>query len=144
MGLATSIVLADALAVPVNHTFIPLGPDAQGVWWYEDQSFATPVGFWRVSIHLTRAKPPAAGTSSSDRVARVKVGLHEPSLETMSNNSAGLVPAPVVAYVLRTLTEYILHERSTLQNRKDLRKMNALLQADPQVIAAVETLQNIY
>lgn len=144
MGLATPIVLADALATPVNHTFIPLGPDPTGVWWYEDQSFATPIGYWRVSIHLTRHKPPSAGASAADRVARVKVGLHEPTLETMSNNSLGLTPAPVVAYVLRTLTEYILHERSTLQNRKDLRKMNALLQADIQVVNAVELLQNVY
>lgn len=144
MPLASPIVLADALATPVNHTFIPLGPDSLGAWWYEDQSFPTPIGFWRVSISLTRAKPPSAGTSASDRIARVKVSLHEPTLEVVSNNSAGLVPAPVVAYVIRTTTEYILHERSTLQNRKDLRKMSALLQADVQVIAAVETLQNIY
>lgn len=144
MTAVTSIVLADALATPVNHTFIPLGPDAQGVWWFEDQSQSTPVGYWRISLSLTRAKPPAAGTSAADRIARVKVGLHEPTLETVSNNSAGLVPAPVVAYVARSQTEYILPERSTLQNRKDLRKMSALLQADAQVIAMVETFQNIY
>lgn len=144
MPLATPIVLADALATPVNHTFIPLGPDSTGTWWYEDQSQITPIGFWKVSILLTRPKPAAAGTSASDRVCRVKVCLHEPTLEVMSNNSSGLVPAPVVAYVIRSITEFILHERSSLQNRKDIRKMMALLVADVQVIAAVETLQNIY
>lgn len=144
MAAVANIVLADALATPVNHTFIPLGPDTSGVWWFEDQSAVTPIGYWRVSIQLVRAKPPAAGTSASDRIARVKVGLHEPILEVMSNNSAGLVPAPIVAYLPRTLTEYILPERSTLQNRMDLRKMSALLQDDPQVVAMVEALQNVY
>lgn len=144
MTAVTQIVLADAQETPADHTFIPLGPDKNQVWWYEDQSQATPIGFWRISIQLVRAGPPSSGTSAGDRIARVKVGLHEPSLETVSNNSAGIVPAPIVAYVARTLTEYILPERSTLQNRKDLRKMSALLQADSQVVAAVETLQGIY
>lgn len=144
MTAVANIVLADALATPVNHTFIPLGPDTLGAWWFEDQSTVTPVGYWRISLQLIRAKNPAVGASASDRIARVKVSLHEPALETMANNSAGITPAPVVAYICRTSTEYLLPERSTLQNRKDVRKMSALLQADAQVIAMVELLQNVY
>lgn len=144
MTAVTSIVLADAQATPVNHTFIPLGPDAKGAWWYEDQSFSTPVGFWRISLAITRAMPPSAGTSAADRITRVKIALHEPTLETLSNNSAGLVPAPTVAYILRCNVEFLLHERSTPQNRKDIRKMMALLLADAQVIAMVESLQGVY
>lgn len=144
MSAVTSIILADALGTPVNHTFIPLGPDAKGVWWFEDQSQANPIGYWKVSIEVIRAKPPAPGASASDRVSRVRIALHQPTLETMSNNSAGLVPAPQVAYILRSSTEYILSERSSLQNRKDLRKMTGLVQGIPMVVDAVETLQNIY
>lgn len=144
MAAVTSIVLADALATPVNHTFIPLGPDTNGVWWFEDQSQISPVGYWRVSIQLTRAKNPAVGASADDRIARVKVGLHEPSLETMSNNSAGITPSPVVAFIVRNLNEYILPERSSLQNRKDIRKMSQSLLGDPQVVAAIEQLQSVY
>lgn len=144
MSAVTSIILADALGTPVNHTFIPLGPDAKGVWWFEDQSQANPIGYWKVSIEVIRAKPPAPGASASDRVSRVRVALHQPTLETMSNNSAGLVPAPQVAYILRSSTEYILSERSSLQNRKDLRKMTGLVQGIPMVVDAVETLQNVY
>lgn len=144
MPAVAQIVLADALATPVNHTFIPLGQDSQGVWWYEDQSQLSPVGFWRISIQLVRAKNPAVGVSSQDRVSRVKVGLHEPVLETLSNAANGLTPAPIVAFISRTLTEYILPERGNLQNRKDLRKMSAALQSNAQVIAAVEDLQGIY
>lgn len=142
--LASNIVLADALLTPVNHTFIPLGPDSLGVWWYEDQSQISPVGYWRVSIQMVRAKNPAQGASAADRIARVKVSLHEPVLETLSNAANGLTPAPVVAFVTRSNHEFILPERSSLQNRKDHRKMAAALLQDPQVIAAVETLNGPY
>lgn len=144
MTAVTSIVLADALATPVNHTFIPLGPDSKGTWWFEDQSQANPVGFWRISLSLTRAGNPAAGASAVERIARVKVGLHEPVLESLSNNSAGFTPAPTVAYVSRCYTEYVLPERTTLQNRQDLRKMSADLQKNTMVVAMVESLQNVY
>lgn len=144
MSAVQLIVLADALATPVNHTFIPLGPDTNGVWWFEDQSQASPVGFWRISLQILRAKNPAVGASAGDRVARVKIGLHEPVLETLSNNSAGIIPPPIVAFVTRNLQEFILPERSSLQNRKDLRKMAALLLADVQVINMIENLQNVF
>lgn len=144
MSAVTQIVLADAQATPVNHTFIPLGPDALGVWWYEDQSQVTPVGFWRISLSLTRAKNPAPGASAADRVSRVKIGMHEPQLEVLGNNSLGLTPSPTVAYIVRYSQEFLLPERSTSQNRKDIRKMAALLLADAQVVNMIENLQGVF
>jgi hypothetical protein len=129
----------------VNHTFTPLGPDTNGVWWYEDQSQATPVGFWRISLSLIRTPPAGNGVaSSSNRVNRVKVGFHIPTLETLGTNDAGITPPPTVSYVTRSSCEIVLPERNTLQNRKDLRKMLALLLADTQVVNMVENLQNVY
>lgn len=137
---AINIVLADALATPVNHTFVPLGPDAEGVFWFEDQSQASPVGFWRVSFQLKRPKPGAAGTSAN-RTYRAVIGLHEPILETVSNNTvSGIAPAPTISYVPRSFTEYVMPERASLQNRKDLRKMTYNLQNEAQLVALVETL----
>lgn len=145
MTAVTAIVLPDALATPVNHTFVPLGPDtAGGTWWYEDQSASAPIGYGRVSLLLSRPKGGAVGASSQDRVARVKIGVHLPQLETLSNNSAGLLPAPTIAFVPRLNMEFILPERSTLQNRKDLRKFALGLLADPALIAMVESLQGVY
>lgn len=144
MAAVAQIVLADAQATPVNHTFIPLGPDTNGVWWYEDQSRPSPIGFWKVSISLTRPKAANRGTSSTDRVSRVKVGMYMPQLETLGNNSSGLTPSPTVAYVLTASVQFTLPERSTLQDRKDLRKFVPLVMADAAVIAAVESLQGIF
>lgn len=137
---ASNIVLADALATPVSHTFVPIGPDRDGVFWFEDQSQASAIGFWRISYQLKRPKPGVAG-SSANRTARAIIGLHEPVLEVVSNNTvSGIAPAPVISYVPRSFTEYVMPERGSLQNRKDLRKMTWNLQNEPQLIALVENL----
>lgn len=141
---ASNIVIADAQATPVNHTFVPIGPDTDGVFWFEDQSQASALGFWKISVQLKRPKPGTAGAQAT-RTNRVIIGLHEPVLETVSNNTvSGIAPAPTLSYVPRSFTEYVMPERGSLQNRKDLRKMTYLLQNDAQIIAAVENLVGPY
>lgn len=145
MALAVNIVLADAQATPVNHTFIPLGPDKAGTFWFEDQSQATPIGFWKISIEMKRPGPASPGGSSKDRVIRIKVGMHQPVLENLSNSTvSGILPAPTVSYIPRTFTEYLVPERATLLDRQNSRKMNANLQANAQVVAIVETLASLW
>lgn len=148
MAAAANIVLADALATPVSHTFIPVGPDPKdpSVFWFEDQSQSSAIGFWHVSIQLKR---PAINAKVSDnpdqRTSRVVIGLHEPVLEVLSNSTvSGITPAPTLSYIPRCFTEYVVPERSVLQNRKDLRKMNYNLQNDPAVVNAVELLQAVW
>lgn len=145
MSAVSTITLADAQATPVNHNFIPLGPDAKGVWWFEDQSQSTPLGYWRISLELKRTLPGAAGTAaSSNRVNRVKVTLHLPTLETLGTSDSGITPPPTIAYVDRGSMEFILAERDSLQNRKDLRKMLSNLASNTQVVDMVENLINVY
>lgn len=144
MSAVTSIVLNDAQATPVSHTFVPIGPDKQGTWWWEDQSASSSIGYNRISMVLTRAPNPAPGSNSGERVNRVKVGIHTPKLESLSNNSAGLTPPPTVAYICRCNIELILPDRASLQDRKDLRKYADFLLAETQLTAMVETLQNVY
>lgn len=145
MPAVANITLSDALATPVVHTFVPMGPDASGVWWWEDQSASNPVGNNRISMSLVRPPPATAGTSSRDRVIKVRIQLYTPKLETVSNSTvSGILPAPVVGYVLSAKTEYVMSERATLQDRKDLRKFNDFVHADASVVALVETLLNIY
>lgn len=138
---AVNIVLADAQATPVNHTFIPLGPDKNGVFWFEDQSQASPVGFWRISFELKRPPVGQAGQSSASRTFRARIGLHQPVLENVTNATiSGIAPAPTVSYVPRSFVEYVTPERSSSQNRKDLRKMTWNLSNEAQVVALVENL----
>ena len=142
MPSATTLVLADAQATPVNHSFLPIGVDPKtGTLTYVDQSASSAIGFWRITADMKQPSAASAGQSSVNRSYRVKIGLHEPVLETLSNNSAGIVPAPTVAYVPRAFAEFVLPERATLQNRKDIRKMLALALATADVIGMVENLQ---
>lgn len=145
MTAVANIVLADAQATPVNHTFVPLGPDKNGAWWWEDQSASSPIGYNRISMSLTRPITSSAGLSSgSDRMARVKVQIHTPKLETLGTNDAGITPAPTISYVPRFTCEFPMPERSSLQDRKDLRKFAYLLLQEAQLTGMVETLQNVY
>lgn len=144
MGAVANIVLADAAGTPVNHTFIPLGTDTKGVWWYEDQTGTASIGYNRISLQLIRAGNPAPGSNSGDRMNRVKIGIHTPTLETLGTNDAGVTPPPQVSYVNRVNMEFVLPEQNNLQNRKDLRKYAQFLCVEPQVVAMVETLQNVY
>ncbi len=145
MALATNIVLADAQGTPVNHTFIPLGPDLKGVFWFEDQSQSSPIGYWKISVEMKRPQVASVGENSSKRVVRIKVGLHQPVLENVTNSTvSGVAPAPTVSYVPRTFCEYILPERAALIDRQNARKMSANLLANAQVVGIVETLASLW
>lgn len=136
------IVLADAEATPVNHTFIPMGIDKAGVYWFQDQSQANVIGYWAISIELKRPPPAAPGQSSEGRVYRARIGLHEPVLANITNSTVtGVLPAPQLAYTVRGFQEYVLPERSALLDRENISKMMPLLLQNSQVRALVETLQ---
>lgn len=141
--LALDIVLADAQATPVNHTFVPVGLDKDGTFWFSDQSNANAVGYWRISVEQKQPSPAAAGTTSGNgRSYRYRIGLHEPVLEVVGNSTvSGIAAAPTVAYVPRSFAEYIMPERCTSLDRKNLRKMTALLQANAQIVTLVEDLR---
>jgi hypothetical protein len=76
---------------------------------------------------------------------RATIALHEPILENVTNSTvSGIAPAPTIAYANRCFVEFVLAERSSLQNRKDLRKMVATLLGEAQVTAIVENLITPY
>lgn len=146
MPAVAAIVLADAQTSPVNHTFAPLGPDTNGVWWFEDPTVANAIGNQRLSVQLTRPGAPQAGENSSSRICRVKIGIHTPILETLSNSTVtGIEPAPTVAYVCRCNMEFILPERSVKAfDRQTIRKYAANLLTNSNIVTIVEDLQNFY
>lgn len=139
MAVATNVVLADAQGAPVNHTFVPLGPqDSYDMVW-EDQSQASPNGYWRIGVSQKRPRAKVAGGA-----VRTRIVLMEPVLEAIAPAASGLTQPPTVAYVPQVVTEYVASDRSSLQIRKDLRKMNALLQAEAQIVNWVESMIPAY
>lgn len=144
MSAVANIVLNDAQGTPVAHTFIPLGPDNNGVWWFEDQTGTASIGYNRISMKLVRPKPAVAGDNSDKRVNRVKVSLLTPKVEALGTADSGYTPSPTIAYTPRCDIEFVMSERSLLQDRKDLRKYVDFLLAETQLTNMVENLQNIY
>lgn len=146
MSAVANIVLADALVTPVNHTFAPLGPDENRVWWFEDSSSTSAIGNARISLKLVRPGPPKSGDNSSNRICRVQIGIHVPTLETLSNNTvSGILPAPTVSYITRCTTEFILPERGVRDfDRKTIKKYLINLLANAMVIDMVEELRDVY
>ncbi len=139
--MASNIVIADAQGTPVNHTFIPMGYDANGVFWFEDQSAANALGYWRISMELKRPVAPGPRQSAEGRVFRIKFGLHEPILANITNSTvSGVMPAPQLAYTPRSYTEDILPEQCALLDRKNISKMMPLLLQNAQAVSLVETL----
>lgn len=147
MALA-NIVLVDTQATPVTHTFVPVGPDENGVLTWQDQSAASPLGYWSIKLDLKIPSLPQAGTVSqaTQRVIRPRIELHMPVLENVTNSTvSGIAPAPTVSYVCRVRNgEFIIPERATLQNRKDLRKLYKDLLQDLTVSGMLENLVRPY
>lgn len=141
MAQAVNIVLADAQATPVNHTFIPIGPQGSYDMVYEDQSQASPNGYWRIGYRFER---PSAQQKIAGATMRMRVHLLEPVLEAISPAASGLTQPPTIAFTPKVETTYILSDRASLQVRKDLRKMNYNLQNEAQLIAMVENLVSVW
>lgn len=138
---AVAIALDDAATPPVNHNHVPLGPDRDGVFWWEDQAHASPIGFWKISMTLKRPPVAVAGSTSQQRTYRATIGVHEPVLENISNSTvSGIAPAPTVSYVPRCFMEFVMPERTALVDRQTLRKISMNLLANFQSVALVETL----
>lgn len=128
------IVLPDAATTPVNHTFVPnyvTGPKAS----WANQAPLLPIGFETLDMQLLDPSPKVS-------VYRVNVLMKLPVLKTTTDTGGNSVTS--VDYFLEFSGEMKIPQRSTLQNRKDLRKLVKGLHDDPQFIALVETLQHTY
>lgn len=142
-SLAT-VVINDGAATPVAHTFSPSNPDKNGTNYWYDRSGGIAIGFPEVSLNL---REPLAGgkVSSADRVYRAKARIVMPVMEVTSpTTGTGIQPAPTKAYELVANLEFVLPERSTLQNRKDILAYAKNLLAHANSTAAVQDLEGVY
>jgi len=142
MAAFASMVIADALGTPVNHTFIP-AQNAQGLFLWQDQSAASnplgvPVGFNTITAQGAMSKDVNAGKGKFALDFRFIM----PTLETVSNSTqSGILPAATWAYDSAMFVKFVFSARSTLQNRKDVLKMGPLALANTQLSDWVQTYQ---
>lgn len=127
MPTFADIILNNGEPTPVAKTFkVKLNDNRVSTW--EDRSLGIPVGYAIVRLQ----------TSESDTVRKVKISVACPTLEAVAGaNGSGFAPASAVAYVHRCTTEFILPQRGTLAERKNILAfmLNAL--ANATIVAVV-------
>lgn len=134
-----NIVINDGAATPVAHTFAPAGISGI-VASYADRVGGIPVGYPTIDASLR-----APSNQSREKMYLATVRIKTPILDVTSPSTAtGIQPAPSVGYTPIAELKFWLPERSTLQNRKDLRAFAKNIMADAVVTALVETLENVY
>jgi len=122
MPAQAALTVNDGQATPVARTFNPAGikPEANLAIWV-DRSSGQALGFGRIMISLREPAAPKNGTSSaSSRMYKAVITVQVPTLETLGTNDSGLTPPPTLAYTTAFRGEFMIPERATLQNRKDI------------------------
>jgi len=130
----TTIVVPDAAAIPVNHTFSPVKV-AGDTAYFAERSNASSLGYWNLA--LTQRAPLAGQT---EKVYRSKISFAKPVVYSETING---ITRPSLGYTLRTNIEFIVPAEATLQDRKDQRKLTVGILNDASFIAMVETQDNL-
>lgn len=132
-----NVVINDGAGTPVAHTFAPVtinGPLAS----YADRSGGIAVGFPTITASLT-------SPTKTSRLYKARLRVVVPVLETLSNSTvSGILPAPTKGYDMTADMTFLMPERSTLQNRKDLLAFAKNLLANALVTAVIENNETIY
>lgn len=142
MPAITNITISDGAATPVAHTFSPIGKDDKGVIWLEQTTPAplSPIGAYRIGYRQSKS----LNVTGQGGVSKLVMTLALPKLETLGNNSAGYTPAPTIAYRNVARLEIDMPERSTGQERKDLRIFFANLLNNAFMQISMDNLQPSY
>ena len=140
MTAFANITINDGQATPVAHTFSPRKIGADGVAKWQDLSGGIAVGFPTLTAQI---REPIRG--SKVPTYRVTIRLQVPTLETISNSTvSGILPAPTKAYDTGAELVFLLPERGTTAQRKDVvaYAKNILSQAD--IVAMLNDLSFVY
>jgi len=121
MSAQANLVVPDAAATPVNHTFKPLGA-AGGVAKWIDQTQNIVQGMPRIAVNFREP----LGKDVATRAFKHEVLFTMPVLEVAASGSVtGYNPPSKEAYRLVGRASYSIPERAALQERKDFVKMFA-------------------
>lgn len=138
MTAIAALTLNDGQATPVAHSFNPVNIDAVGVAKWADRSGGIALGYPAVTMSL---RNPTKGS----RNYRLTMKVVTPVLEVTSPSTAtGIQPAPTKAYDLLATMEFVLPERSTLAQRKDILAYVKNMLANAVVTSAVQDFESVY
>lgn len=141
------IVINDGQTTPVAKTFSNAGvkPGESNLATFVDRSSGQALGFARLSISLREPLPAKTGSSStSARMYKAIVTLAIPTLEALGTSDSGLTPPPTLAYQTAFRGEFMIPERASLQNRKDLLAFVKNLMANASLTSVIHDLEPIW
>jgi len=130
----TTIVVPDAAATPVNHTFKPVKINGDSAIFLE-QSSVNSIGYWPMTL---QQRSPVVG--QTEKLYRTKLSLATP---VVYNETINGVTRPTLGYTPRVNVEFVIPADAVLQNRKDLRKLLVGILNDASFIAMVENQENL-
>lgn len=139
MAAIAAVVLANGEATPVNKTFDPVNIIGDVAKW-ADRSSGVALGYPTIT---STVRPPVSGAQSRNN--KVTVRIVTPVLEVTSPSTAtGIQPAPTKAYDLTCEMSFILPERCSLAERKNILAFAKNLLGHATVQNAVWNLEPTY
>lgn len=114
MGNLVNLSINNGAATPVAHIFEPSGKTVEGVVAFNDKVLGVAIAYPVLTVSLRRP-------TKTSRNFRLMGKVVIPALEVSSGvNSQGFTPPSTVAYSTLGTFEFVLPERSTLAERKDI------------------------
>jgi len=112
MSAQASLTINDGQATPVAKTFSARGADMKMAL-YTDVSGGIGIGMAKITLSNAQS---VSGNGSYKVEARITI----PVMETISGSDGGYTPIPKVAFNVFGKIEFVVPNRSSLQNRKDI------------------------
>lgn len=130
MAAQANFAINDGKATPVSHTFVARGATDKVATWKETAG-GIPIGFPIVTLSVKE-------TAGNEGKSTVDYRFSLPVMEVISGADGGYTPSPKVAYTLWGTGTFILPNRSTIAERKDLLALVKNLLAQSIVTSAVQ------
>lgn len=133
MAALASVVINDSAATPVAHTYVPVSNSNDLTVWRENAAAGSLAG--QPVIKLTsKLNPTASGMS------RMRITVDLPAESALGTSDQGYKAIPKVDYITRCTVDFILPNRSSAAQRKDLRVRLSNLLANALIVDAIDNV----
>lgn len=139
-----TVTLADGQATPVNHTFTVQSVKPDLVVLNEKLAGVPYIGWPEMVV---RHRPPVyvPGRKSTGGVFREEITIKVPQMDATSPSTAsGVQPQPTVGYVNQVKLTFLISERATEAQKKDLRKFAQSLLGNASVVWQIENSEGVW
>jgi hypothetical protein len=130
-----ALTIKDGAATPADHTFMPTRIDANNIASFQERTSGVPVGYPTITWQL---RAPNAGGQTYKLSGKLTV----PKVINTTDSSGKAVTS--VDYTNLATVEMVVSQRSTLQERKDLRVMLSNLLVNAAIATSSDSLESFW